>query len=80
MFVCVLHGRELKIIQNTVYAEQLYDGDSVHGNGYQVWSTDKWACPECGFELLVTAPHAIAQSWQEDYDRWSNRTTVTFWS
>lgn len=80
MYVCFTDGRELRVVKNTVYAEQLYDGSKIQGNGYQVWSSDKWQCPECGYELIVTGQQAIAQSWQEDYRRWADRTEVTFYS
>jgi DNA-directed RNA polymerase subunit RPC12/RpoP len=60
MYVCVKDGRVLKIAKNGVYAELLDDA----GQPYKIYSTDRWACPECGFEILVTAPNAIVQAYQ----------------
>jgi hypothetical protein len=74
MYVCVNHGLEFKIVENGVIAEQLDD----NGDPYKVYRADKWACPECGIDILVLAPLAVAEHWQQGYSFYANRIEVRF--
>ena len=74
MYVCVKDGRALRVIKNSVYAEQMTDGQP-----YQIWACDEWSCPDCDYRILVSAPQSCAQHW--DTERWAgyaNRTEVMF--
>lgn len=78
-YICVLHGRTLRVVKNGVYVEQL-DG---YRQPYKIYSADVWACPEasreCGYDLLVTAPLPVAEAFQEEaYARYKEHVTVTF--
>ena len=77
LLLCVKDGREMKVVKNTVYAEQM-----VEGRPFRVYSSDKWGCPECGFEILLTAPIAIVENWNwepgEHYLRIAPRVEVKF--
>ena len=46
---------------------------------YQKWSTDKWACPNCSFEVVVGfGRQPLAESWQgSEYE--SHKTDLRYW-
>lgn len=73
MYICVQCGRILRIVKNGVYAEELTDITP-----YRIWSTDKWGCPECRFEILVTAPMPSSEYWQDSYAKYDERVEVRF--
>lgn len=62
-FICAKDGRELRVAVNSVMSEEL-DGN---GDPYKVFSGDLWACPTCGYELIITAPNPIAEHYQPGY-------------
>lgn len=46
--VCVKCKTELKPIENGVSSVEMADFGA-----YKLWNSDKWGCPECGFEVLA---------------------------
>jgi hypothetical protein len=74
MKVCVKDGRVLKIVKNGVISELVDD----NGDPYKIYYADRWACPECGLEILVTAPNAVAEHWEEAYSFYSTRIETQF--
>lgn len=74
-YVCVKDGRILRIQKNSVLAE-LLDGA---GESYKIFYADRWGCPKCGFAILVTAPNAVAEHFQEEhYDRIKRGVDLSF--
>ena len=49
-YVCVKCGRSMKPEKNGVEALETVDR---RGKPYRIWSSDKWRCPCCGFEILA---------------------------
>lgn len=38
------------------------------GRRYQLWSGDKWKCPDCGGEVIVGVGHSpIAEHFEKDF-------------
>lgn len=72
--VCVKDGRILRIAQNGVLAELLDD----EGRPYKIYYSDKWQCPKCHFTLLVTAPNAVVEHFQSEYEGYKDRGLIVF--
>lgn len=60
MYICC--NKSLKVVQNGVLAEV-----KIAGESYQLYHSDRWQCPACGRELIVTAGEPIAEVWQPTY-------------
>lgn len=64
MLVCVKCKRQLRIEKNGVDSVEFIPIHSTKTKKfigyeiYRVWSSDKWKCPECDFEILAGFPHS----------------------
>lgn len=74
MYVCAEDGRELKIVRNAELVEELLDD----GSPYKIYYADRWTCPACGTDIMVTAKNAVSHHFQEEYSEWSSDVAVQF--
>jgi hypothetical protein len=57
-------GRFMQCVRNSVTVEELLED----GTGYKLWDADKFACVECGVEIVAGFGRApLAEHWQPDY-------------
>jgi hypothetical protein len=74
MYVCERDGRELKIVRNAELVEELLDD----GKPYKIYYADRWTCPACGMDILVTAQNAVSHHFEEGYPSLSEQVYVRF--
>lgn len=72
--VCVKCNREMRPEKNGVGCLDVFED----GRTYQLWDSDLWKCPECGYEILegfgrgCLAEHyqdnfkSFLEAWQKD--------------
>jgi len=66
--ICVACQVEMRCIKNDFYAVLMANEPP---EPYQIWASDKWACPKCGIEILTGfAQKPVAESWQEAFANW----------
>jgi hypothetical protein len=54
----------MQCVKNSVTVEELMDD----GAPYKLWDADRYACPECGAEVITGfAAVPFAEHWQPDY-------------
>ena len=46
---CATCALELRIVNTGAVSAEMFQGNS---RIYRLWSTDKWKCPGCGFQVL----------------------------
>jgi hypothetical protein len=72
--VCALHARVLKIVKNGMIVELRDDA----GECYKIYHADCWACPDCGMEIVVLAPLAVAEHFEPSYQYFKDRVEMVF--
>jgi hypothetical protein len=77
--ICAKDGRALKIVQNSVIAEEWDGARDAGGQPYRVFYCDLWACPTCGTQILVTADQSVAQQHEDRYRQYADRAVVKFY-
>jgi hypothetical protein len=71
--ICVACQIEMRPAKNGFVVELMASGES-----YQKWSTDKWACPNCGFEVVVGfARKPLAERFESGYAH--HKTDLRYW-
>lgn len=57
-------GRFMQVIRNSVTVEEVLEDQAP----YKLWDADRWACPECGAEVITGfGREPIAEHWQPTY-------------
>jgi len=70
--VCALHARVLKIVKNGMIVELRDDANEP----YKIYHADCWACPDCGTEILLLAPLAVAEHFEPSYQFYRDKVEI----
>jgi len=76
MLVCVKCKRQLRVEKNGVDAIEFTPIHTKEGNflrlePYRIFSSDKWKCPSCDFEVLAGFP---SEPWAAEWMNWKVNT------
>lgn len=74
--VCVKCRVLMKPIENGVIAQENFDDNK---RGYKIWDTDKWGCPNCGYDILTGfGTNPLAEHYMDKFKTLQKHVQLTF--